>query len=173
MDFDPTKDYYGMDMSIETNVVKWNYWEFIKNLVTLSSDSDSQKEIIGFGAVADEMAIDFDTYYTLQSKRYLEYDLLDIELISKLDQIDTFLENRGGEKMPDFWDDDLLDSHPDWKIVRIMSKEILRLMNFDDLKIEIERSIKKNQSSKGEPLVIEGTKTRLIKQTPANNGYKA
>ena len=173
MDFDPTKDYYGMDMSIETNVVKWNYWEFIKNLVTLSSDSESQKEIIGFGAVADEMAIDFGTYYTLQSKRYLEYDLLDIELISKLNQIDTFLENRGGEKMPDFWDDDLLDSHPDWKIVRIMSKEILRLMNFDDLKIEIERSIKKSQSSKGEPLVIEGTNTRLIKQTPANNGYKA
>ena len=170
MDFDPTKDYYGMDMSIETNVVKWNFWEFIKNLVTLSSDSKSQKEIIGFGAVADEMAIDFETYYTLQSKRYLEYDLLDSELISKLNKIDTFLENRSGEKMPNFWNDDLLDSHPDWKAIRKMSKEILRLMGFDDLKIQIERSIQKSKSSEGEPLVIEGTKTRLIKQTPANKG---
>ncbi|MEO1217898.1 MAG: hypothetical protein AAFY45_30500, partial [Bacteroidota bacterium] len=94
-------------------------------------------------------------------------------LISKLNQIDTFLENRSGEKMPDFWNDDLLDSHPDWKVVRTMSKEILRLMKCGDLKIEIERSIKKRLSSKGEPLVIEGTKTILIKQTPANNGYKA
>ena len=115
------------------------------------------------------MAIDFDTYYTLQSKRYLEYGLLDRELISKLNEIDTFLENRGGEKMPDFWNDDLLDSHPDWKMVRTMSGEILRLMNFDDLKIEIERSISKSQSSRGETLIIERTKTRLTKQRPITN----
>ena len=163
MDFDPTKDYYGIDISTEPNRVKWDYWEFIKNLVTLSSDAHSQKEIIGFGAVADEMAMDFESYYTIPCEKYLEYGLLDSALVPKLNEIDTFLENRSGEEMPDFWDDDLLDTHPDWEIVRAMSKEVLKLMKLDNLKLKIERSTKTSQSLKGEPLVIEITKILLIK----------
>jgi hypothetical protein len=163
MDFDPTKDYYDMDLSIETNAVKWNYWEFIKILVTLSSDSEIQKEIIGYGAVADEMAADFNTYCTLQSKKYVDFDLLTDDLVSRLNKIDSFFIEHYGDKKSVFWNDDFLDSHPDWKTIRVLAKDILRVMGFDDLKIDIERTVQKSQSSKGEPLAIETTKTRLIR----------
>jgi len=65
--------------------------------------------------------------------------------------------------MPDFWDDDLLDTHPDWEILRAMSKEVLRLMKLDNLKLKIERSTKTSPSLKGELLTIEWKKILLVK----------
>ncbi len=161
MQFDPTKDYYGMDLSQETNQVKWNYWEFLKTLVTLSSPADKQKEIIGFGAVADEMAIDFDSYYTLNFQRYLDHKLLTENQVNKLNSLDIFFNDRSGDKMPEFWDDDLLDSNPEWKKVRKTAQEILAELGYENLTIEIERTRESSKSNKGEPLIIEMTKTRL------------
>lgn len=165
MEFDPTKDYYGLDFSEETNQVIWNYWEFIKNLVTLSSPADQQREIIGFGAVADEMAIDFESYYILNSQRYLDHELLTENQVTKLNFLDVFFDKRSGDKMPEFWDDEILDSHPDWATVRKISREILEQLGYGNLEIQIERTTEKSKSNSGESLIIESTKTRLKKKS--------
>ena len=165
MEFDPTNDYYGMDISHGINRLKWNFWEFIKNLVTLSSPSNLQKEIIGLGAVADEMATDFESYYTLSFQTYLDNELLTKDQVSKLNLLDKFLEDRSGNKMPEFWNDELLDLHPDWEEVRKMAKDILIDLEYDNLKIDIERTTQQSSSKKGEPLIMQTTKTRLIKKT--------
>ena len=164
MEFDPTKDYYGLDLTVDTNQVTWNYWEFIKNLVTLSSPADQQREIIGFGAAADEMAIDFESYFTLNSQRYLDHKLLTEDQVTKLNTLDKFFDERSGDKMPEFWDDEILDSHPDWATVRKISQEILEHMEYGDLEIDIERTTEYSKSNKGESLMMESTKTRLKKK---------
>lgn len=164
MNFDPTKNYYGLDHSKEENVVLWNYWEFVKTLVTLSIPAIKQKEILGYGEVADEMAIDFETYYTLNIEKYKTHQLLNSNHESKLNILDKFLDDRSGNKMPEFWNNNVLDSHPDWEKVREMAKDILSSLNFQNLRIEFERSLKKSTPKEGEPLIIQGTKTLLIKE---------
>lgn len=164
MEFDPTKDYYGLDLSEETNQVKWNYWQFIKNLVTLSNSADQQREIIGLGAVADEMAIDFESYFTLNSQRYLDHKLLTEYQVTKLNSLDKFFDERSGDKMPSFWDDEMLDSHPDWTIIRKFSQEILEQIGYGNLEIEIERTTENSKFNLGKSLIIESTKTRLKKK---------
>jgi len=161
MKFDPTNDYYGLDLSKETNRVNFNFWELIKVLVTLSSSANRQKEIIGFGEVADEMAIDFESYYTLNFQSYLDNGLLTEAQVAKLNLLDKFLEDRSGENMIEFWNDDFLDSHPDWEKVRIMAKEILKEMNYDNLEIGIERTTRHSKSGMNRPLIEESTKVRL------------
>ena len=143
MKFDPTKNYYGIDISIEENRIIWNFWEFVKNLITLSSPSAKQKEIIGFGAVADEMAIDFDNYYKLNSQEFSNKKLLSIDLINELDKIDQFFEIRSGEKNPEFWNDSILDTSKDWESIRVMARNILKKMEFDNVCFPVFRTIQK------------------------------
>ena len=161
MQFDPTADYYGMDISEEENRLTWDFGEFVKNLVTLANPANTQKEIIGPGEVAAEMAIDFESYYTSRFQNYLDNELLTEDQVSKISVLDTFFEDRSGDKMPGFWNDDLLDSHPDWQKVREMAQDILRNMEYDHLGIEIERTISQPNSDKGEALSVVSTKTRL------------
>lgn len=63
MEFNPLYDYGQSDLTIDSNLIYWKYGELIKNLITLSSQAEKQVEVIGHGAVCDEMAEDFDTYF--------------------------------------------------------------------------------------------------------------
>ncbi|MCC7520471.1 MAG: hypothetical protein IT220_02450 [Flavobacteriaceae bacterium] len=161
MSYDPTIDYSQKGLSIDKNLAYWKFSELIKNLITLSSDAPRQIELIGYGAVADEMAIDFGTYYTLSYQSYIDFKLLTIDQKNELDELDKYLEDRSGDKSPDFWDDFKLDINPDWSCVRLKAKNILELLKMDDLSIDFDRTEKFDSSGN---LTIQTTKTRLIKK---------
>lgn len=136
MKFAPTYDYSKTDLRKEENLILWKFGELIKNLITIASDAKRQKHIIGIGAVADEMALDFESYFTLSYNQYLEYQLLNKDAFEKLMLLDIFFEKRSGDKDPDFWDDSLLDINNDWNIVREEVKQILEIMGLSNLDIE-------------------------------------
>ncbi|WP_461791426.1 hypothetical protein [Pedobacter sp.] len=160
MNFDPTYNYGDTDLTNDENLVRWKFSELIKNLITLSSSAERQAEIIGIGATCDEMAIDFDTYFTLEYQNYLDSGLLTVSQVEKLQELDNYFEDRSGDKSPDFWDDFLLEKNPEWQNVRQMAKYILEALNMIDLTIEFDRTEKYETTR----LTIQTTKTRLVKQ---------
>lgn len=164
MQIDPTKDFSGIDLSKEENQILWNYCELVKHLVILSIPAEEQKEIMGYGTVTEEMAIDFDCSFAPYSQNYVDKQLLTEEQQRMLELLNTFFDDRTGNGRPGFWDDDCLGSHPDWDKVREMAKDILTEMGYDNLILDLERTIEKTQSNKGEPLVIETTMIRLKKR---------
>lgn len=82
-------------------------------LVTLSSSAEKQKKIVGHGNVPDEMVLDFESYYLSESQNYVVNNLLPKSIIEALNRVDKYLEQRSGEKMPEFWNDESLKVHPD------------------------------------------------------------
>lgn len=167
--FNPTIDYGLLDLANEENLVYWKFGELIKTLITLSSSADRQIEIIGAGAVTDEMAEDFYSYFTISYKEFIENKLLDETTLNKLKQLDNFLDQRSGDKDPIFWDDTTLLTNIDWQNVRTQAKEILIVLGFENLEIEFERTEKYEKSNNGEKLVLQTTRTRIIKN---NDGEK-
>ncbi len=164
MDFDPTYNYGDSDLTNEDNLVRWKFGELIKNLITLSSSANRQSDIIGIGAICDEMAINFETYFTLSYKNYLDNELLTIDQIEALKELDTFFDERSGDKSPEFWDDFLLDTNPEWQIVRQKAKIILELIGMLFLTIEFDREEKYEMTDKGKQVTMQSTKTRLVRQ---------
>lgn len=164
MNFDPTYNYGDTDLTNDDNLVRWKFGELIKNLVTLSSSAERQVEIIGIGATCDEMVIDFDTYFTLEYQRYLDSGLLTYSQTEKLRELDKYFEERSVDKSPDFWDDFLLNTSPDWQAVRKMAKSILEMLEMQDLIIDFERTEKYEKTDKGKRLTMQTTKTRLVRE---------
>ncbi|MTH15693.1 hypothetical protein [Flavobacterium sp. LC2016-01] len=164
MEFDPLLDYSHTDLGNEKNLAYWNFCELIKTLITLSSNAEKQDEIVGYGAVCDEMAIDFESYFTLTVDLYRNFNLLTNLQLEKLEELDLFFDNRSGDKSPDFWDDFLLETNHEWELVRNMAKDILKLLEMEDLQLEIEREEKFEETNKGRKLIMQCTKIRLIKK---------
>ncbi|WPO78955.1 hypothetical protein [Flavobacterium sp. KACC 22761] len=164
MEFHPLLDYGKFDLKNERNLVYWKFGELIKTLITLSSNSERQFEIIGYGAVCCEMAEDFDLYFTLMVDQYRNFNLLTNLQLEKLEELDLFFDNRSGDKSPDFWDDFLLETSHEWDLVRNMAKDILKLLKMEDLQLEIEREEKFEETNKGRKLIMQCTKIRLIKK---------
>lgn len=161
INYDPTIDYGKMDLSMNENLIYWEFSELIIILITLSSDAQKQIEFIGYGAVADEMAIDFDTYYTLSYQSYLDSELLTMEIKQELDELNKYLEDQSGDKNPAFWDDTKLHSNSGWEWVRLKAKHILELLNMDDLSIDFDRTEEFDESGN---LIMQTNKSRLIKK---------
>lgn len=164
MHFDPTFNYGDTDLTNTENLIRWKFGELIKCLVTISSSAKQQVEIIGMGAVCDEMACDLDTYFSLEHPAYLECGLLSTSQIEKLKELDGYFDERSGDKSPDFWDDRLLELSSEWQVARQMAKTILEQLNMQDLMIEFDRSERYEMTNQGERLVMQSTKTRLVKQ---------
>ena len=161
MNFIPTENYYGLDFSIEENIVKWHFWEFLKILVTLSKTAEVQKDYIGYGFVTGELTDEFDTYYKSQRSKYIKYKLLDSIIIKDLDNLNNFFEERYGQQENEFWNDDLLDIHPYGEEVRKIAFNILKKCGYDDLEVVIERNIRETFADDGTPLTLESTSTLL------------
>lgn len=168
MNFDPKYDYGHSNLSNHENLIGWKFGEFLKTLITLSSSANRQFEIIGSGMVADEMAEDFYSYFNLPHKDYIDNGLINNTVLERCNELDRFLDIRSGDKAPEFWDDRNLYSNSDWKEVRARAKEILTLMGYDNFDIEFDRNEKNEMSKEGKKLVIQSTRTRLIKKTPYN-----
>jgi len=164
MEFDPTYNYGDTDLTDNDNLVRWKFGELIKNLVTLTSDAKRQSEIIGVGGTCDEMAEDFHTYFTMVYSTYVDNKLLTSIQVDKLQELDEFFNDRSGNKSPDFWDDFLLETNSDWKVIRHKALEILSSLGMQDLTLEFDRSEKYDTTDNGKQLTIQTTKTRLVRQ---------
>lgn len=164
MNFDPTYNYAHTDLTNDDNLVCWKFCELIKNLIILSSSFEKQAEIIGIGAICDEMVIDFDTYFSLSYQHYLNKHLLTNDEAEKLKELDEFFNERSGEKSPGFWDDSLLGTHHDWLIVRQKAKTILKSMGLQNLTIVFDREEKHEMTDEGRRIKMQSTKTRLVRQ---------
>ena len=165
MQFDPTYNYGDTDLTVDDNLVRWNFGELIKTLITLASDAKRQVEIIGIGAICDEMAQDFDTYFTSSYRSYLDGNLLTLKQVEKLNELDAFFDERSGEKAPDFWDDFSLGINTDWEMVREKALDILNSLGMQDLILEFDREEKYEMTDKGRQIVMQTTKTRLVRQS--------
>lgn len=160
--FDPTADYGLSDLTMEDNLICWKFSELIKTLITLSSSADRQIEIIGAGVVTDEMTEDFYNYFTISYRQLIENKLIDEATLDKLNYLNEFLDQRSGDKDPDFWDDTTLSTNKDWQDVRTQTKEILTLMGFANLDIDFERTEKYEKTNEGQKLLMQTTRTKLI-----------
>jgi len=167
MDFDPTYNYSKTDLTIDSNLVCWKFAELIKSLVTLSESAGRQMEIIGIGATCDEMALDFDNYFTLEFETYFNNGLLTVGQISMLKDLDAYLDKRSGDKSPDFWDDFILETNPEWEEVRLKARSILVDIGMQDLTLEFDREEQYEMTDKGKRITMQLTKTRLVRQLPS------
>jgi len=102
MKFEPTFNYGDTDLTLDHNLICWKFGQLITNLITLSSDATRQAEIVGIGATCDEMAEEFYTYFTLSYHSFLTNNLLTPDQVNKLIELDTFFDERSGDKSPDF-----------------------------------------------------------------------
>jgi hypothetical protein len=167
MEYNPLLDYGIKDLSIEENLIYYKFSEMIKILIIISSNANKQKEFIGIGHATDEMAIDFDTYYTQEYQNYIGYGLINSLQKIKLDELDTYFENKSNQKDLDFWDDSKLDSNPDWELVREKAKEILTALNKENLAIDYFREEEYDELGK---LTIQTTRIKLIEKATFING---
>jgi hypothetical protein len=140
MAFDPLINYGVLDFSKEENLVYWNFSELIKTLITFSKDAGDQLEIMGTNAAATEMALDFDSFYTLSATKYSKYKLLDFEEMNEIAGIGLFLDERSDEEV--FWTADSLYSNRDWAWVRLKARELLKMIGMDHLDIQVEKERK-------------------------------
>jgi uncharacterized protein YjaG (DUF416 family) len=159
--FDPTFNYGASDLSDDRNLAFYKFAELIKILITLSSNAERQIEIMGYGAVCDEMAEDFHTYFTLSFNSYVEYGLMETDQVVKLTDLDIFLEQQSGDKSPEFWDDLTLATNPEWNVVSQMAFNILKSMGMDGLALKFDRKEEYKWTWKGKRLVSQFTKTWL------------
>jgi hypothetical protein len=163
MKFDPTFDYGNSDLKIDENLVCWKFGGLVKNLITLSCSSKKQIDIIGIsGMVCNEMAIDFDTYFTLSFHSYLKYNLLSDQQLEKFIELENFFNRR--RYLSEFWEDLNLDTNAEWETIRQKADYILKTMGMQNLTIKIERKEKYEMINKVKLLKMQSTKTKLIKK---------
>jgi len=163
MQFDPTHNYGSENLEIAENLIRWKFAELLKNLITLSSKAQRQTEIIGIGVACDEMVEDFNTYFTLSYNSYVENYLLTHAQHLKLLELEMFFIERSAYKSLDFWDDFLLSTNPEWEIVRQKAKEILNMLDFKDLTVDLFREEKYENTGNGNQISIQSTQLRLVR----------
>lgn len=137
--FNPLVDYGFGDMTEFENLHYWKFGELIKCLILLSSEYSEQCRITQIGDIADEMAIDFETYYTEAKNGYVQLRLINENAKLKLEALDEFLEIRSGARNPNFWTDDDLKESSDWNLVRGYAKEILANLGYQNLVVILDR----------------------------------
>lgn len=138
--------------------VEFNFDELIKTILILSLPAKKQLEVMGFGNIGDEMAIDFGTYYNDCIDEFLEKNFINKNQKVYLDKINKFLDDRGGnDEYLDFWlDKEQLSIHPDWETIRKMAKNALKVLNKYHLGLKV--SIENKYSESGNNDLIEKNK---------------
>ncbi len=137
MSFDPLINYGVLDFSKEENLVYWNFSELLKTLITLGKEAGDQLEIMGTHNAATEMALDFDSFYTLSAPKYVKYKLLGFDQLDELAGLGQFLDSRNGDE--DFWTPGHLYNSEDWISVRGKAAELLQMIGMSHLDIELSK----------------------------------
>lgn len=137
------------------------YEELIKSLIALSSNAEKQKEIIGYGQVAQELVEDFYHYYSNCREQYLMENLITKEQDLNLGLLEKLFKE---QKDQSFWDDDNLGTNIQWQEVRKIASENLKILGKSDFTIEVKRTHNNTMSPEGKSLTIENTKIILVKK---------
>lgn len=160
MKFDPTVDYGIMDLSVEVHLTFWKFAELIKTLITLSSEANQQRKIIGAGAATDEMAMDFGRFFRESCHLYEAYGLITPYQIQKLAELEKALDKYPADEFPDFWNDDQLDDNKDWKTIRTLAASTLVILGMQDLRLDIDRQEKWGREGR---LLSQSTRITLVR----------
>jgi len=149
-------------MRTDKELALYKFDELLKTLITLSSPAERQIEICGIGCPGDEMANDFDSYYTHCRKLYAEQGLMAPTQFEAMDDLDRYLESRSGQNYSGFWEDTAsLFSHPDWEEIRSLARSCLRSLGKSHLDLEVFHETEETQGRNGTTLLIQRTKTGL------------
>jgi hypothetical protein len=148
--------------------------ECVKMLIVLSENADRQKELIGYGAVAEEIAEDFNNFCYRQADRYWRFGFITEGQYQTIYFIDSFFDNRSGaDKNPAFWDDERLGINPEWDILRDKASELLIQLNKAHFTISIDREIRPFIGEDGKERYTEKTQWNLVnKVNPTPDSIK-
>jgi hypothetical protein len=138
----------------------------VKHLIVLSLPADYQREYMGLGHTGDELALEFENYYTLHKEQYINQGLINKEQKSQLDYLDNFFDERSGKDHIEFWEE--VKSHSDWELVRDAAKECIAALDKQEYGIKVKYDYEKNYFDGQEHWVMHSTKTELIKKAAAN-----
>lgn len=150
-------------MKAEKEQVQSLFDELVKHLIVLSLPAEYQREYIGLGHTGDELAIDFDNYYTSRKEQYLKEGFINHEQSDLLDKLDSFFEERSGGHHEEFWED--VDSHSDWQKVRMKAKECLAALGKQDYGLKVKYESEKTYYSDQVQWNMHSTKTQLVKRS--------
>jgi len=150
-------------MTEEEKQVQRLFDNLIKHLIVLLLPADYQKEYFGFGHIGDELALEFENYYTLQKEQYLKYGLINQEQKVILDSLNTFFEERSGKEHEEFWEG--VKNHSDWEIVRKLAKNSLELLGKAEYGIKVRYEYEKTYFDRQEQWGMYSTKTELVKKS--------
>ncbi|MBE2256127.1 MAG: hypothetical protein IAE65_08000 [Ignavibacteria bacterium] len=164
LNFDPTFNYGNEDLKNYDNLIRYKFSQLIINLILLSSSSTQQILFFGIGNACNEMAIDFDLYFTQEKESYLERGLLTLDSVDKLKELDKLFCEKSEDKNHEFWDDDNLKSNSNWKLVREKSNEILKMLNFDNLTLELDRNNNFRMDNGNVNLIGQTDKIQIVKK---------
>ncbi len=147
----------------DSDTLSWQFEELVKTLLTLSSPAEKQREICGISCPGDDMANDFDSYYTLCKSQYIDRGYLTSLQIEALDKLDKFLEDRSGQQYEEFWcNSTSLDQHKDWETIRELAKNCLDVLGKTDFDIVVEHTFEHDVSNDGKEVTIQHTKTQSV-----------
>ena len=99
---------------------------------SLAQDASVQVKLFpGFAEVADELVLEHEQYQNLflQSK---DADTLTSSQLSKISELDSYIENLSEENRKDLWTVSALRNAPEWDEIRRLSKQVIREMQWDD-----------------------------------------
>lgn len=154
MEFNPTKNYYGSDLSNKKERTLFNFWEFIKTIVVFSSSFQIQQETIGIGNIQEELANEFDFNYLPNKETFISASLIKQTNLESIDKLNSFLNSQNEE----FWETQNLENNQNWNQVRQLAKSVLLSFGYQNLTIQTQR----------EEQISSGVKTISIKTILVN-----
>jgi hypothetical protein len=141
----------------EADNLLWQFEELIKTLIAMTLPLEEQVNFYGIGATADEMLIDFDTYFTLNKLEFIERGVINDESKRLLDDIDSLTDRWSSEKEESFWFE--MEKHQnEWDILREKAKAALTKMNKSNFTVDVTH---KNEFDRERNLVVQTTKVKL------------
>ncbi|WP_336516470.1 hypothetical protein [Pollutibacter soli] len=147
MHFDPLTDYGQHNLRDADHLLKWNFSELIKTLITLAADPERQMDIIGESEnPGEEMVLDFESFYDLSAKKYIQAKLIRFDQAEQLDELGAMVARLDEES---FSSDSVFDDEV-WTEIRNKSNHILQSLGMDDLDLKIEESEKEEEKPGGE-----------------------
>ena len=160
MQFDPLKDYSIHDLKDPEHLVNWNFSELIKTLITLAADPDRQLQIMNSNNAANEMLLDFESFYGLSARKYVQAKLISYPQAEALDALKELLDLQEQEED----DSDTLFDDPLWETIREKAGSVLQLMNFGNLDIQLEKTFKSEEKHGGERKNSEQVRRKIVRK---------
>lgn len=160
MHFDPLKDYGIHNLKDPDHLISWNFSELIKTLITLSAEPDRQLDIMNSPNAVNEMLLDFESFYGLSGRKYIQSKLIGFQNAEALDELKELLSLHEQEEE----DPDVLFDDPAWEAIRRKAKSILKDLNFGELDIALEKTIKSEEKPGGEKSSTEQIRRKIIRK---------